>query len=133
MSDEKSLSRTEHIQNALDWLSNKKEECIYFTNEISLNDYPLIENDYINSVKCTNNSDIIRWLQEYAKNSDPLRSMIMCIIDSNDHPFPLLHFEAKNSFESTLYFHSERENIKKKILHIIENILVKLSFLLINS
>jgi hypothetical protein len=128
-----SKQRADHIQNALDWLSNKKEEHIYFINEISINEYLLIDQDYVCSNIFTNNSDIIRWLQQYAKDLEPLRSMIMCIIDSNDHPFPTLHFEIKKKLAYFKYSQYGRQNAKEDVLYMIENMMIRLSFLLKND
>jgi hypothetical protein len=128
-----SKQRAENIQNSLDWLSYQKEEPIYFINDICLNECMLIDQDYVCSTITTTNSDIIRWLRQYANDSKPLQSMIMCVIDSNDHPFPTLHFEIKKFLAYSRYSQYGRQNAKEKVLHIIENMMIRLSFLLKNE
>ena len=129
-----SKQRQEYVQSAIDWLSNKKEESVYFTDDgISLDECQLIDIDYICDVEIITNSQIVSWFQQHSNILDPLQSMITCIIDSNDHPFFTLHADAHKIAESDTYSRIGRENAKEKVSYMITNMLIRLNFLVINA
>lgn len=119
---------------ALQWILRNKEEDVYLTDSgLSIDDCPTVDCGYQCGVDGLSNSDIIRWIAQYASSQDPLREMMKQVMNGDDHPFSRLRKDSLQIEKCATYPHSGSKNAIQKGSYFIAVILVRLSFLLRNA
>ena len=119
---------------ALQWILKNKDETIYLTDSgLAIDDCPKIDRGYQCGVEGLTNSDIIRWIFPYTSSQNPLREMMIQVMDGDDHPFSRLRNDSLQIAKQATFPNSGRQNAIQKGSYFIAVILVRLSFLLRNA
>jgi hypothetical protein len=119
---------------ALEWILKNMDENIYLTDSgLSIDDCPSVDCGYQCGVEGLTNSDIIKWIAPFVTLQNPLREMMIQVIDGDEHPFSRLREDFLQIAKQATYPHSGRQNAIQKGSYFIAVILVRLSFLLRNA
>lgn len=119
---------------ALQWILKNKHENIYLTDSgLSIDDCPTVDCGYKCGVEGLTNSEIIKWISTFVSSQNPLREMMIQVMDNDEHPFSKLRNDSLQIKKYATYPHSGRQNAIQKGSYFIAVILVRLSFLLRNA